>query len=148
MVGALGVGEQLHRQVGAQRRQRLGEVFEVAFLLALPMLRLAASVSGRSRLTVEQRNEEGGNRIAGVMVETRRGRIVSCTTRLQGDADAWVSGSPDAWLGAVIEGDAERLDANGIREPVTALLDALREGSTRLDRTSEFANQSLKVNLP
>lgn len=122
-LAASALWERRHASAAAQPIGRLD--VEAAFLLAVPMLRLAPDISGLCRLTVEQRSQDGDNRLAGVMVEVRCGEVVSCITRLQGHADAWASGSPDSWLAAVIEGDAGRLEIGGDWQLVTALADGL-----------------------
>ena len=98
---------------------------EASFLLVIPMLDIPGDISGPCRLTVEQRSDDGENRLAGVMVEANEGRVVSCVTALRGHADGWASGSPDAWLAAVIEGDTSRLEIGGNWHLATALLDGL-----------------------
>lgn len=70
---------------------------EAAFLLAVPLLDLPAEISGVCRLAVEFRNG-GGADYAGVKVSVDDGKVVSCLTRLGGDADAWASGSAADWL--------------------------------------------------
>lgn len=100
---------------------------EAGFLLSIPVLRLPDDLSGACRLAVEFRNGKVESRLAGVLVEVRDGRVVSCLARLQGHADAWASGSADAWFSAVNEGDTGRLEIGGDWHLVTALLDALHD---------------------
>jgi DNA-binding HxlR family transcriptional regulator len=99
---------------------------EAIFLLALPLLRLPPALAGVCRLTVEVKAADGG-RLAGASVAVRDGRAVSQTTRLQGDADAWASGSSRAWLGAVIEQDAGRLQIGGDGALCRALVESLHK---------------------
>lgn len=98
---------------------------EAAFLLSVPLLRLPEDLSGDCRLAVELNGGGEGLRAAGVTVGVREGRVVSCVSRLQGDAPAWVCGSAAAWLGALMEHDTDRLEIGGDREVATALLEDL-----------------------
>jgi DNA-binding HxlR family transcriptional regulator len=97
---------------------------EAAFLLAIPLLQLSEDVSGACRLAVEL-GSANGERLAGVLVEVREGKVVSCVAKVQGHADAWASGSAPAWLRAVIEQDLERLEMGGDCKLTRALLDGL-----------------------
>lgn len=98
---------------------------ESAFLLTVPLLSVASRHSGACRLAVESPNGTGENRLAGVMVGVEDGRIASCVSRLEGDADAWASGSVAAWLRAVTEGNPEQLELGGDSSLATSLLDGL-----------------------
>jgi DNA-binding HxlR family transcriptional regulator len=83
---------------------------EAAFLLALPLVRLPETLCGNCRLAVEV---SAGGRIAGAMAQVRGGKVIRCTSRLQGDPVAWALGSSGAWLHAVIECDPTVLDLGG-----------------------------------
>lgn len=97
---------------------------ESVFLLVIPTLGLPSDLSGSCRLAVEIRN--GGSRhVAGVRVSVCEGRVVSCTSRLDGDAEAWVAGSISAWLSAVIEQETERLEIGGACGVTEAILQSL-----------------------
>lgn len=119
---------------------------EAIFLLALPLLRLPPSLSGVCRLTVEVKAVDGG-RLAGASVAVRDGRAVSQTTRLQGDVDAWASGSSRAWLGAVIEQDAGRLEIGGDGGLCRALLESLHEALFTAPSSSPAARSGLQFYL-
>jgi DNA-binding HxlR family transcriptional regulator len=113
------------RQHARGRTAPLGPVdVEAGFLLALPLLRLPSDVNGRCRLAVELRSG-GRRRLAGVIVELEAGTVSSCTSRLEGNPGAWVSGSPTAWLEAVIEADADLLELGGECHLAHSLLDGL-----------------------
>jgi DNA-binding HxlR family transcriptional regulator len=101
---------------------------EAIFLLAVPMARLSGGPSGLCRLGVDLQNA-GEHRLAGVVVEVKEGRIASCLTRLNGEADAWALGSPTAWLSALIEQDLDQLEIGGDSLLAIALVDKLH-GST------------------
>lgn len=98
---------------------------EAAFLLVVPMLGLPVELTGSCRLVVDITNGGGEPDLAGVLVGVRDGNIVSCVSRLRGDAEAWASGTLPSWLRAVIEDDAAQLEVGGDCQLATALLDGL-----------------------
>ncbi len=97
---------------------------EAALLLAVPLLRLPATISGTCRLVVELPGGVEG-RMAGVTVTVEKGRIASCTTRIDGDAGAWASGPSSAWFRGVIEADPDQLELGGDCRLARALLEGL-----------------------
>jgi DNA-binding HxlR family transcriptional regulator len=97
---------------------------EAGFMLTLPLLRLPREASGQCRLAVELPNG-GKRRLAGVIVELEAGRVSACVSRLEGNPAAWASGAPAAWLDAVIEADADRLELGGDCRLARGLLDGL-----------------------
>jgi len=97
---------------------------EAFFLLAAPLVRLGPDHSGTCRLAAELRSSKDDNALAGALVELRAGEVVSCVARLQGDADAWASGSTTTWLRALLGEESDRLELGGD----TALAAALVEG--------------------
>jgi DNA-binding HxlR family transcriptional regulator len=99
---------------------------EAAFLLAIPLLTLRPDLSGACRLAVELQAGTG-DRVAGVVVTVNEGQVASCVTRLQREADAWVSGPGHAWLQAVIERDTDQLEIGGHCDLARALLDGLHD---------------------
>jgi DNA-binding HxlR family transcriptional regulator len=109
----------------ADRTAAIGRLdAEAAFLLATPLVRLAAELSGGCRLAVEIPN--GAElRLAGAVVEVDAGRVRSCTSRLQGHPEAWVSGSAAAWMSAIIEADTDRLELGGDGRLARAVVDGL-----------------------
>jgi DNA-binding HxlR family transcriptional regulator len=96
---------------------------EAALLLAMPLLRLPSELSGRCRLGAELEN--GKCSLAGALVGIQDGRISTCTTKLQGNSDAWALGSASAWLGALIGGDLASLELGGDSKLAGALVDGL-----------------------
>jgi DNA-binding HxlR family transcriptional regulator len=98
---------------------------EAIFLLAIPMLSLPAEISGRCRFAVELRDSAGDGALAGIMVAVEEGRIVSCVARLQGDATAWASGNPVAWIRTLLDAEAEGLEVGGDQELAMALFGGL-----------------------
>jgi DNA-binding HxlR family transcriptional regulator len=105
---------------------------EAAFLLTVPRMRLPADVAGACRLAIEVRGSNGDSGLAGVMVQVEQGRVVSCVSRLQGEADAWALGTAQAWIQAVIEDETDAIETGGDCELATALLDALYGASFRV----------------
>jgi DNA-binding HxlR family transcriptional regulator len=85
---------------------------EAAFLLAMPLLKLDQELSGRCRLAVELPSN-GEGRVAGVVAGLEGGSLASCTSRLDGTADAWASGPVGAWFRALIDHDGESLELGG-----------------------------------
>lgn len=110
----------LHGEVRSLGKQDV----EAAFLLAVPMLRLPADLSGACRLSMEVQNGNGPT-FAGVLVDVEEGRIASCGSRLEGDAAAWASGSAPAWLRAVITHDTGSLEVGGDLQLARGFLDDL-----------------------
>lgn len=96
---------------------------EAALLLAVPLLRLPPELSGSCRIAAEVPN--GKRRFAGAMVDVEEGKIASCSTKLQGNPDAWGLGSTSAWLSAMLEHDLDRLELGGDCRLVRALIDGL-----------------------
>lgn len=97
---------------------------EAAFLLIIPLLRLGEDASGECRMAVELPSG-GARQLAGVVVELADGAVQSCTSRLHGNPDAWISGSVAAWLAAMIETDSDSLELGGDSRLAQALLGGL-----------------------
>jgi DNA-binding HxlR family transcriptional regulator len=99
---------------------------EAAFLLSLPLLRLPSEISGACRLGVEMRT---GNqhRLVGATAHLEQGRVTFCTARLQGDADAWATGSVIGWLHAVAGADMAGLQMGGDQRFVRLLVEGLHK---------------------
>jgi DNA-binding HxlR family transcriptional regulator len=104
---------------------------ETAFLLAVPLARLSEDLSGLCRFTVELPGRDGP-RTAGIVAGMEGGRVTSCTSRLQGDAEAWASGSARAWLSALVDEDVEALEVGGDCRLAVALLDGLHHQLFRM----------------
>jgi DNA-binding HxlR family transcriptional regulator len=99
---------------------------EAAFLLTLPLLGAPPDLSGTCRLGVEIRNN-GDRRLVGAMATVEEGRVASYSIRLDSDADAWATGSTNAWLHAVIAADTEGLELGGEQRLARTLLEGLHE---------------------
>lgn len=122
-VASAAAWERHYRPHGAQPIGRLG--VEAAFLLAIPLLKLRADFNGKFRLAVEV--QSGSSPIyAGALICFEDGQLVSCSSRLQGDADAWVSGIPDAWLRRMAGGAPGGLEIRGDTGSAEEILDGLQ----------------------
>jgi hypothetical protein len=99
---------------------------DAAFLLALPLLKLPAELSGSCSLAVEL-DEDVRPNPAGVTARVQGGRIVSCEARLDKEADVWATASAGDWLDTVIEPDAKRVRSSGERRLARRLLYELHQ---------------------
>jgi DNA-binding HxlR family transcriptional regulator len=120
--------ERRHRPQGTPPIGRLDT--EAAFLLAVPLLRLPAQLSGSCRMAADIPMGKK-RRLAGVMVEVENGVVVSCNTQLQGHPDAWALASTAGWLSAVVEHDGTCLELGGDSRLARALVDGLHEALFR-----------------
>jgi DNA-binding HxlR family transcriptional regulator len=95
----------------------------VALLGALPLMRLPEDVSGLCTLTASvEPGDEARPRAGMVWAKVRHGRVVACGEGAPGrDADAWISGTFNAWLAAVID-NRDALQAGGDRELAGAVI--------------------------
>lgn len=100
---------------------------EAAFLLAIPLVELPDGLTGKCRLAVEI---QGGSSpvFAGVLLSVEDGKVVSCSSRLEGDADAWASGSAGSWMRRMNGSDGD-LDIGGDAELVRAIVDSIRKSA-------------------
>jgi DNA-binding HxlR family transcriptional regulator len=98
---------------------------EAAFLLAVPLMMLPGDLAGRCRLAVEV---QGGSSpvFAGVLLCVEEGRVASCSSRLEGEVDGWVAGTPLKWLRRMNGSPNEELDIGGDVSLALTLTDALR----------------------
>lgn len=103
---------------------------EAVFLLSMPFLQLPREVAGICRLAVEASDGEPQGP-SGVIAEVRESQIVSCTTQLNATPDAWATGFVSAWLDALSDGDAGRLELGGDCALVEAVLDSMHGEASR-----------------
>jgi DNA-binding HxlR family transcriptional regulator len=99
---------------------------EALFLLAIPLMSLAPEVTGRCRLAVEIRSGEPST-YAGVLLSIERGAVASCSSNLQGETHASVSGPPVAWVRQMNGGPRGQLDVSGNQSLAGTVTTALRE---------------------
>jgi len=98
---------------------------EAAFLLAAPMIEMDPGARGRCLLSVEL-NGGSSPTTAGVIVEVENGKIVSCTSRLDGNTQASASGPVFAWLRQMNGGPSGQLEMAGDLSLSMGVVDALR----------------------
>jgi DNA-binding HxlR family transcriptional regulator len=113
--------EQKHLRQSAPPLTKLD--VEATFLLPMPMLRLSSEISGTCRMTIGLPNGSDQD-LAGVLVEVEGGRVVSCVSRLGGEADAWASGTASAWLAAALGWENDRLEVGGACDLAMEIVDA------------------------
>jgi DNA-binding HxlR family transcriptional regulator len=116
--------------------------FEAAFLLGAPLLNLPEDLSGRCRLAVVPNTEAAA---VGSMICVEDGQVVSCVSKLSGDASAWAAGSPAAWTSAIVDGQADRLEVGGDCEVARAVVADLH-GS--LFRSPQSGERRARISLP
>ncbi len=122
----LAAGARWERQHLRAQTTPIGRVdVEAAFLLSIPLLNLSADAGGVCRLAVETQSMSGESRLAGVMVEVEKGRVVSCVSRMEGQAGSWAVGSASAWLRAVLEREFDGLEVGGYAALATDLVEGL-----------------------
>jgi len=110
---------------------RRNEAIDVGaiFRLAPGLLTLPRSLRGTVELTVTDRSKDGESRHYTLIV--RRG-VVTLEERAEPDADAQVSGTESAWIGALVpEGAGNGLEIRGDTRLATAVLEGLTPASTR-----------------
>jgi DNA-binding HxlR family transcriptional regulator len=100
---------------------------ESAFLLSIPLMVLDPGISGKCRLSVEVRGASVPA-FAGVIVGVEGGKVVSCTSRLDGDTQASATGSASAWMRQMNGGPPGQLEVSGnftLAESITSALHVL-----------------------
>jgi DNA-binding HxlR family transcriptional regulator len=100
---------------------------EAAFLLSIPLMVLDPGITGKCRLSVEIR---GGSVpvFAGVIVGVEEGKVMSCSSRLDGDTQASATGSASSWMRQMNGGPLGQLEVSGnftLAEAITSALHAL-----------------------
>lgn len=100
---------------------------EAAFLLAIPLIDLPADLNGTCRLAVEI---QGGSSpvFAGVLITVEEGKVVSCSSRLEGEAEGWASGSAVGWMRRMNGQDAD-LEIGGDADLVREIVEAIRKSA-------------------
>lgn len=80
--------------------------------MAIPFVALPADVTGNCRLAVEL---QGGTSpvLAGVVASFDRGRLASCSVRMEGEAAAWATGSAMSWLREMNGAQGTQLELGG-----------------------------------
>lgn len=97
---------------------------EAAFLLAIPLMELPRTATGKCRLAVEV--QKGGSSVfAGARVCVEGGRVTSYSPNLDGEVGSWVSGSPRAWLRRLVAGSSRELEIGGDSGLAETMLETL-----------------------
>jgi len=103
---------------------------EAVFLLAAPLMKLPPTLTGKVRLAVEI--QRGVSPLfAGVVVCFEEGEAISCTAGLDGEAEAWVSGTPRSWLRRMNQGEDGHLELGGDSQIARAVLDGLARTTSK-----------------
>ncbi len=124
-IAALAAAARWERLNAPEQSAPIGRLdVEAAFLLTLPLVRLDVETSGSCRLAVET-GVNGDRAVTGVRVEVKAGRISTCVTNLEGQADAWAVGTAAAWIDATLDGVRDRLELGGSRALAVNLVDGL-----------------------
>jgi len=100
---------------------------EATFLLAIPLIELPEGLSGKCRLAVEI---QGGSSpvFAGVLICVEDGKVISCSSRLEGEAEGWATGSAGSWMRRMSGRDGD-LEIGGDSELVREIIGAIRKSS-------------------
>jgi DNA-binding HxlR family transcriptional regulator len=100
---------------------------EAAFLLAIPLIELPSEVNGKCRLAVEI---QGGSTpvFAGVLICVEEGKVISCSSRLEGEAEGWASGSASSWMRRM-NGQEADLEIGGDADLVREIVEAIRKSA-------------------
>lgn len=106
---------------------------EAIFLLAVPRLSLSVDITGVCRLSVELHSRPEP-RFAGVTVTLEEGEVASCVARLDGEADAWATGTAGDWFGWVNGYDGREVDLGGDTSLAYALAGGFREALAPRER--------------
>jgi DNA-binding HxlR family transcriptional regulator len=96
---------------------------EASFMLTLPLAHLPPHASGACMLAVQtpaDNAQEQGRDLAGVMVEVRRGEVLSCATQIDQSPPTWALGTAENWLDVVIDGKLGELRFGGARPQLAA----------------------------
>jgi DNA-binding HxlR family transcriptional regulator len=99
---------------------------EAAFLLSAPLIELEPGHSGRCRLSVEIRGGSSPT-LAGAIIGIEEGKVASCTSRLDGEAQASASGSVLGWMRQMNGGPSGQLEMGGDVSLAMAATKALRD---------------------
>jgi DNA-binding HxlR family transcriptional regulator len=106
---------------------------EAILLLAIPLVELPVDLSGTCRLAVELRDSLERPSFAGVRLVIRDGRLASCSTRLEGDVDAWASCNVSTLSAAILAGDTTGMEIGGDGELARSLIDGVHQALLRPD---------------
>jgi DNA-binding HxlR family transcriptional regulator len=146
-IGPLAASARWERRYLSSESPPIGRIdIEAAFLLVLPVISLPAGLTGVVQFAAELGKVDDATRMAGTTTHVVDGVIESCSTRLTGAVDAWVSGPAAAWIAAAVESDFRGLEVNGDRALAQPLIAGLHEALFTAPR-SEPIRDSAAVSL-
>lgn len=114
--------EQAHLPGAAQSMSR-GEI-DPAFLLALPLLKVASTMGGSCRMDVRMNDGEKGP--AGASAVVVKGKVISSAVGRTGLNDAWATGSQPDWATTLTSSTTRQLRFGGDQPLAKALFGDLR----------------------
>jgi DNA-binding HxlR family transcriptional regulator len=97
---------------------------ETILLLALPLVDPSPDATGVSQLAV-QGGDDSDSRAAGARLSVESGQVLSCTSKLEANAESWIRGSASDWLDALVVGNSSQLAVNGDRAVTLDLVEKL-----------------------
>jgi DNA-binding HxlR family transcriptional regulator len=103
---------------------------ETILLLGLPLVELAPDATGASQLAVYG-GDDSDWRSAGVRLTVESGRIASCSSKLEVNAESLVRGSAADWLDALVCGASRQLEVSGNRGIALEIVDGLHRALFR-----------------
>lgn len=126
---AAGRWELDHRPPQAEPLSRLD--IEAMFMLSLPLVELPQGTTGScalASLAPGEADEAGKASLAAVEFVVEEGAIVSSNSGVSSDPSTWALGTPDAWLAAIVDGEAADLRVSGAQNQlVTAVVRGIHE---------------------
>lgn len=99
---------------------------ESTLLLAIPLLELSPEMDGTCRLAIEFRRGADLD-FAGVTITVSEGQIHSCVARIDGNPDAWATGSVLDWFRWLRDVEGHRIEIGGESALANAVADGLRD---------------------
>src|ERR1700761_2919591 len=99
---------------------------EAILLLVIPLVEFPSYLCGSCRLAIELRDGADRPSFAGALVTIRDGKLVSCSTRLEGLTDAWASCSVSRLIDGLLASETTGMEVGGDGELVRGLIDGIR----------------------
>lgn len=114
------------RKFAADSTPQIGRLdVEAAFLLSIPLVEVSPELTGKCRLSVDLRGATPPA-FAGVVLDIEGGKVVSCSSRLDGEVQATASGTALTWLRQMNGGPPGQLETSGDLKLAAAVPEALR----------------------
>jgi DNA-binding HxlR family transcriptional regulator len=96
---------------------------EASFMLVLPLAPLPVTANGTCMLAVQTETDESqerGRDLAGIVVQVKRGEVVTSVTEVNQSPPTWALGTAETWLDAVIDGRFGELRFGGAKPQLAA----------------------------